>query len=214
MDPLHPLPRLLPSAGRSQEGCTRGRPFKSASLRLQAAQADGPQLLRRHQSRPPGPDRVAGGAGEPGGRQVWADSPFIPRLGRAQTSGRPCSPCGACLYRAWRPGEGRGCGERGAREAAPWGPADTEPPSWPDCVTSGLSLPSSVPRLPQQPSSLPRKPLHSVRFWEDSLEFGLLRSRAGSWGSPWRAATLRDGCKQHPHFTDGKALALGAHTAS
>nr|XP_042101228.1 uncharacterized protein LOC106991031 [Ovis aries] len=162
LDPLHPLPRLLPSAGRSQEGCTRGRPFKSASLRLQAAQADGPQLLRRHQSRPPGPDRVAGGAGEPGGRQVWADSPFIPRLGRAQTSGRPCSPCGACLYRAWRPGEGRGCGERGAREAAPWGPADTEPPSWPDCVTSGLSLPSSVPRLPQQPSSLPRKPLHSV----------------------------------------------------
>ncbi|XDA73532.1 hypothetical protein R6Z07F_003757 [Ovis aries] len=66
------------------------------------------------------------------------------------------------VHQAWRPGEGRGCGERGAREAAPWGPADTEPPSWPDCVTSGLSLPSSVPRLPQQPSSLPRKPLHSV----------------------------------------------------
>ncbi|XFF82914.1 PREDICTED: translation initiation factor IF-2-like [Capra hircus] len=122
LGPPHPLPRLLPSAGRSQEGCTRGRPFKSASLRLQAAQAEGPQLLRRHQSRPPGPDRVAGGAGEPGGRQVWADSPFIPRLGRAQTSGRPCSPCGACPYRAWRPGEGRGYGGAGCPGGCALGP--------------------------------------------------------------------------------------------
>ena len=94
MNPPHPLPRLLPSAGRSQEGCTRGCPFKSASLRLPAAQAEGPQLLRRHQSRPPGPDPVAGGAGESGGRQVWANSPFIARLGRRRPPGGPAAPAG------------------------------------------------------------------------------------------------------------------------
>ena len=50
----------------------------------------------------------------------------------------------------------------------------------------------------------PRKPWHSVRFWEDSLVFGLLRSRAGSWGSLWRAAILRDGCTSTPNLQMGK----------
>lgn len=75
-------------------------PGHATDLNQPSRPAEGPQLLRRHQSLPPGPDPVAGGAGEPGGRQVWADSPFIPRLGQAQTTGRPCSPCGACPYRA------------------------------------------------------------------------------------------------------------------
>ena len=107
LEPSAPPARLLPSAGRSQEGCTRGCPFKSASLRLRAAQAEGPQLLRRHQSRPPGPDPVAGGAGESGGRQVWANSPFIPRLGRRGPPGGPAAPAGRVPT---GPGEGRGCG--------------------------------------------------------------------------------------------------------
>lgn len=92
--PPPPLRRAIP--GRLHPRL----PFQVGLPEAPSRPAEGPQLLRRHQSLPPGPDPVAGGAGEPGGRQVWADSPFIPRLGQAQTTGRPCSPCGACPYRA------------------------------------------------------------------------------------------------------------------
>lgn len=145
----------------------RGCPFKSASGRLPspgepaAAQTSKPQ---------PQPDPLAEGAGQPR-REAASGSPF-----------HPAGPLSPNLQENPRVYAGLSCLGRqglGGLKAAPLG-----------CVTSGQSLPFSVPWLP---SSLPRKPwlrafLEKGASWEGhSGRFSVWIPEIGaeSQGSPW-----------------------------
>lgn len=115
--PPHPHPRLLPASGRP------GKAGPAAALSSRSPGGSEPAGLWGKAPPPTSkpaapPDPVAEGAGEPGGRQVWADSPFIPLIGGRRPPGGPVRPCRACPYRAWRQGERRGRGGREGPEAA------------------------------------------------------------------------------------------------
>lgn len=95
----HPPPLRLLRAGPGKAADGRGCPFKSASRRLPSRPGAGAAAPT---SKPGAPSqiRLRKGRASRGGRQVSADSPFIPWLGGRGPPGGPARPCWASPRRA------------------------------------------------------------------------------------------------------------------